>query len=472
MGVIDLDPRATATAICYVLDRLTRQPRLLEDWIAADWRDLAPLTANGDADRSTDDGRMYACIKAAVVRAEMERKGEGQAAAQHDRARQVRTPTGVVFGPRYGIVYEMTSIAVWNCADENMSYADQEVQSIESHRSGKVDVVVVGRALKWDKLGDFIASVKPTIFHFIGHGTPRGELIVNEETGTAARSIESVLKVVRAASTTLEGVYLSGCYTSVTGPEPLEILAPSGGWVVGTSDAVDDEVATMFTRKFYEHLFASNLDVKNVFSLAKAYLGADVGDTPHRMWMALSSMPPVDTMAQTIFTSLRGVFDRGAMQVPMRNEFSIAELDHALQDISHALGTGELLARRTPGPIARVSFPAVWLYEPRIADFVSEARRSIATLRLSLDMLQKGAGGEDRVIGNMLNFDPSVSRAIWMRRVNKVDDGRNKIIKAVNKLLNSSQVTPLERIPMSFSRRVITRTDADEQAAPQALVRP
>ena len=41
--------------ICYDLDRLTRQPRQLEDWIdAAELRGLALVTANGDADLSTD----------------------------------------------------------------------------------------------------------------------------------------------------------------------------------------------------------------------------------------------------------------------------------------------------------------------------------------------------------------------------------------------------------------------------------
>ncbi len=59
--------------ICYDLDRLPRQPRQLEDWIdAAELRGLALVTANGDADLSTDGGRMYACIKAAVASAEME----------------------------------------------------------------------------------------------------------------------------------------------------------------------------------------------------------------------------------------------------------------------------------------------------------------------------------------------------------------------------------------------------------------
>lgn len=82
--------------ICYDLDRLTRQPRQLEDWIdAAELRGLALVTANGDADLSTDGGRMYARIKAAVARAEMERKGARQSAAQHQRATMGRAPKGM-----------------------------------------------------------------------------------------------------------------------------------------------------------------------------------------------------------------------------------------------------------------------------------------------------------------------------------------------------------------------------------------
>ena len=82
--------------VCYDLDRLTRQPRELEDWIdRAESRGLLLVTANGDADLGTDGGRMYARIKAAVARAEVERKGARQSRAHVQRARQGRPPKGV-----------------------------------------------------------------------------------------------------------------------------------------------------------------------------------------------------------------------------------------------------------------------------------------------------------------------------------------------------------------------------------------
>lgn len=82
--------------VCFDLDRLTRQPRQLEDWIdAAEGRGLALVTLNGEADLTTDGGRMYARIKAAVARGEIERKGARQKAALKQRAERGKSPLGI-----------------------------------------------------------------------------------------------------------------------------------------------------------------------------------------------------------------------------------------------------------------------------------------------------------------------------------------------------------------------------------------
>lgn len=85
-----------AAVVCWDLDRLTRQPRQLEDWIdAAQERGLHLVTANGEADLSTDGGRLFARIKAGVARAEIERKGARQRRALRQRAENGRPPSGV-----------------------------------------------------------------------------------------------------------------------------------------------------------------------------------------------------------------------------------------------------------------------------------------------------------------------------------------------------------------------------------------
>lgn len=82
--------------VCWDLDRLTRQPRQLEDWIdAAEEKGLRLVTANGEADLSTDGGRLFARIKASVARAEMERKSARQKAAAAQRAERGKPPAGV-----------------------------------------------------------------------------------------------------------------------------------------------------------------------------------------------------------------------------------------------------------------------------------------------------------------------------------------------------------------------------------------
>lgn len=92
----DYEAGKFSAIICWDLDRLTRQPRQLEDWIdAAEDRGLLLVTANGEADLTTDGGRMYSRIKAAVAKSEVERKSARQTRAHLQRAQQGRAPKGV-----------------------------------------------------------------------------------------------------------------------------------------------------------------------------------------------------------------------------------------------------------------------------------------------------------------------------------------------------------------------------------------
>ena len=94
--VNDLGARRFDALVCYDLDRLTRQPRQLEDWIdSADSGALALVTANGEADLTTDAGRLFARIKLAVARSEVERKSVRQRDAARQRSELGRPPLGV-----------------------------------------------------------------------------------------------------------------------------------------------------------------------------------------------------------------------------------------------------------------------------------------------------------------------------------------------------------------------------------------
>lgn len=81
--------------VAWDLDRLTRQPRELEDIIdMAQNRGLVVTTANGEADLRTDGGRLYARLKAGVALSEMERKSARQSRAHKQRAKLGVAPKG------------------------------------------------------------------------------------------------------------------------------------------------------------------------------------------------------------------------------------------------------------------------------------------------------------------------------------------------------------------------------------------
>lgn len=78
----DIKAGAVDAVAVWDLDRLYRQPRELEDLIElADQRGLLLATVTGDADLSTDNGRLFARIKGAVGKSEVERKSARQKAA-------------------------------------------------------------------------------------------------------------------------------------------------------------------------------------------------------------------------------------------------------------------------------------------------------------------------------------------------------------------------------------------------------
>ncbi|MGJ6122707.1 recombinase family protein [Mycolicibacterium sp. Y3] len=81
--------------VCYDMDRLTRQPRQMEDWLdAAEKHGLALVTANGEADLTTDAGRTFVRVRMAFARGEVERKSARQKAAARQRSNLGRPPLG------------------------------------------------------------------------------------------------------------------------------------------------------------------------------------------------------------------------------------------------------------------------------------------------------------------------------------------------------------------------------------------
>lgn len=87
---------AFTALVIYDLDRFTRQPRELEDWIdAAKTRGLLLKSVSGDVDLTNENGLLIAGIKVQVARAEMMRKAARQSRAQKQRAQLGKAPKGM-----------------------------------------------------------------------------------------------------------------------------------------------------------------------------------------------------------------------------------------------------------------------------------------------------------------------------------------------------------------------------------------
>jgi len=91
----DLEAGKVDGVVVWDLDRLTRRPVETEAFIdLADRRGVALASVGGDVDLATDNGRLYARIKGAVARAEIERKSARQKAANDQRAAAGRPSSG------------------------------------------------------------------------------------------------------------------------------------------------------------------------------------------------------------------------------------------------------------------------------------------------------------------------------------------------------------------------------------------
>lgn len=144
--------------VCWDLDRLTRQPRQLEDWIdRAEQRGLLLVTANGEADLTTDGGRMYARIKAAVARAEIERKSARQSRAQRQRA-ELGKPAKGIRPTGYTLTGELVPeeaelvkrvFSLFNAGASLFSIAKGlQAEGVPTRRGGKWSNTTVGNILR------------------------------------------------------------------------------------------------------------------------------------------------------------------------------------------------------------------------------------------------------------------------------------------------------------------------------------
>jgi hypothetical protein len=129
---------------------------------------------------------------------------------------------------------------------------EEELRSLESAlRSVKYRdqvILTAGHAVRPDDLVRYVRSERPTVVHFSGHGSEHGIVLRNDEGGHTAVTGASLQRFFLDRGVRL--VVLNACYTQ----EQAQLLPDSVSAVVGTTDAVGDHAARLFTVAFYRTL--------------------------------------------------------------------------------------------------------------------------------------------------------------------------------------------------------------------------
>ncbi|MCD5346735.1 recombinase family protein [Agromyces sp. S2-1-8] len=156
---LDYEAGEFDAVVCWDADRLTRQPEQLERWIrVGESRGLVILTATEEIDLSTDNGRLFARIKSAVARAEVERKSARQKAQAAQARAAGKMPAGLrPFGFDQDGVTVRESEAVWLRECYRMILAGDSVRAcvrklnekeVKTRLDGPWQAVTLKRALE------------------------------------------------------------------------------------------------------------------------------------------------------------------------------------------------------------------------------------------------------------------------------------------------------------------------------------
>lgn len=144
--------------------------------------------------------------------------------------------------------------------DEEVRLIKQRLAEAEPGREYKVESEWAVRASEVSK---FLLEHQPVIVHFSGHGSPTGELILQNDRGEATPVAVNVLaNLFEILKGPTECVVLNACYSS----KMAKTLANYVGCVVGMSKSVGDPSALRFTGGFYRGL-AFGRDYHTAFRL-------------------------------------------------------------------------------------------------------------------------------------------------------------------------------------------------------------
>jgi site-specific DNA recombinase len=213
----DIEAGAINAVVCYHLDRLHRQPRELEDFIdLADKRHVALATVTGDVDLGTDNGRLIARITGAVAKAEVERKGARQKAANKQRAESGRPWVTRPFGYTREVVKDDAGkvIKAWN-----------DLEPVEAEAIRKASQALLSGATLYSIAQEWNTAGLRTSKGFLWEGSKVRQMLLRpRNAGLAIHDGEILTVPVEAEDGTITSAEVTGSWPVILEREEWEAV--------------------------------------------------------------------------------------------------------------------------------------------------------------------------------------------------------------------------------------------------------
>lgn len=170
-----------------------------------------------------------------------------------------------------------------NPQDTQKLALDQEVRSISEairKSEGRDGIEFFSRwAVQSLDILQAINETDPEIIHFSGHGSKKGEIVLDDGSGkTTLVSKEAMAAAVISASKKIRLIFFNACFSQQEAKAVVEKVEAA----IGMNTEIGDEAAIVFAAQFYSSI-GFGLNLQQSFDQAKAALllkGISEADTP------------------------------------------------------------------------------------------------------------------------------------------------------------------------------------------------
>lgn len=170
-----------------------------------------------------------------------------------------------------------------NPQDTQKLALDQEVRSISEairKSEGRDGIEFFSRwAVQSLDILQAINETDPEIIHFSGHGSEKGEIVLDDGSGkTTLVSKEAMAAAVISASKKIRLIFFNACFSQQEAKAVVEKVEAA----IGMNTEIGDEAAIVFAAQFYSSI-GFGLNLQQSFDQAKAALllkGISEADTP------------------------------------------------------------------------------------------------------------------------------------------------------------------------------------------------